>query len=276
MDAIAKTSLLTAAMRAMETNRSDKEGRLFSDPYAEILAGEEGMDLLRRAIAESGDQPAIAVRTYFMDQKITEALTKGIRQIVMLAAGMDTRAIRLSFPKGTQLYELDRKEVLDYKEMKLSKAPPQCKRHALAVDLREEWQGKLQGAGWKRSEPTLWMVEGLLMYLEESQVVTLFERINSIASVKDVMLFDILSRTLLEAPYMKKQLQFLENMGAPWRFGTDEPEKFMEAFHWNAVVMQTGEVSPTRWPFPVAPRNIPNVPRGFLVEAFKKFTSTNS
>jgi methyltransferase (TIGR00027 family) len=274
MDAIAKTSLLTAAMRAMETKRSDKEGRLFSDPYAEILAGDEGMDLLRRAIEESGDQPAIAVRTYFIDQKITEALTKGIRQIVMLAAGMDTRAFRLSFPKGTQLYELDRKEVLDYKQMKLTKAPLRCERHALAVDLREEWQGKLQGAGWKRSEPTLWMVEGLLMYLEESQVVTLFERINSLASVKDVMLFDILSRTLLEAPYMKRQLQFLENMGAPWRFGTDEPEKFMEGFHWNAVVKQTGEVSPTRWPFPVAPRNIPNVPRGFLVEAFKMCTNT--
>ncbi len=274
MDAIAKTSLLTAAMRAMETKRSDKEGRLFSDPYAEILAGDEGMDLLRRAIEESGDQPAIAVRTYFIDQKITEALTKGIRQIVMLAAGMDTRAFRLSFPKGTQLYELDRKEVLDYKQMKLTKAPLRCERHALAVDLREEWQGKLQGAGWKRSEPTLWMVEGLLMYLEESQVVTLFERINYLASVKDVMLFDILSRTLLEAPYMKRQLQFLEKMGAPWSFGTDEPEKFMEAFHWNAVVKQTGEVAPTRWPFPVAPRNIPNVPRGFLVEAFKKFTNT--
>lgn len=274
MDAIAKTSLLTAAMRAMETKRSDKEGRLFSDPYAEILAGDEGMDLLRRAIAESGDQPAIAVRTYFIDQKITEALNKGIRQIVMLAAGMDTRAFRLSFPKKTQLFELDRKEVLDYKQMKLTKVPLQCERHALIVDLREEWQGKLQQAGWKRSEPTLWLIEGLLMYLEESQVRILFDRMNSLASVNDVMLFDILSRTLLEAPYMKKQLQFLENMGAPWRFGTDEPEKFMEAFHWNAVVKQTGEVVPARWPFPVAPRNIPNLPRGFLVEAFKMFTAT--
>lgn len=269
MDAIAKTSLLTAAMRAVETKRSDSEGRLFSDPYAELLAGDEGMDLLRRAIAESGDQPAIAVRTYFMDQKIIAALKNRVRQIVMLAAGMDTRAFRLSFPAGAKLFELDRKEVLDYKQTKLVKVQSLCERYALAVDLRDEWQAKLQQAGWKRGEPTLWMVEGLLMYLEESQVVTLFERINSLASPKDIMLFDILSQTLLEAPYMKKQLQFLEDMGAPWRFGNNEPEQFMEKFNWKAVVTQTGEAAPSRWPFPVAPRSVPNVPRGFLVEAVK-------
>lgn len=269
MDSIAKTSLLTAAMRAVETKRSESEGRLFSDPYAETLAGEEGMDILRRAIAAAGDQPAIALRTYFMDQKIAEAMGKGIRQIVMLASGMDTRAYRLSFPAGTKLFELDRKEVLDYKQAKLNHVSTQCERHALAVDLREEWQGKLQQAGWKRFEPTLWMVEGLLMYLEESQVELLFQRINSLASPKDMMLFDILSRTLLEAPYMKNQLQFLEEMGAPWKFGTNEPEKFMENFKWHAVVKQTGEIVPARWPFPVAPRNVPNVPRGFLVEAVK-------
>ena len=125
MDAIAKTSLLTAAMRAVETKRSDEQGRLFSDPYAELLAGEEGTDLLKRAIAASGDQPAIAVRTYFIDQKIKEALQKGVRQIVMLAAGMDTRAYRFSFPQGTCLFELDRPEVLSYKQEKLKDVKPQ-------------------------------------------------------------------------------------------------------------------------------------------------------
>ena len=269
MDAIAKTSLLTAAMRAVETKRSDSQGRLFTDPYAELLAGDEGMDILKKAIAASGDQPAIAVRTYFMDQKIIGALKNGIRQIVMLAAGMDTRAFRLSFPAGSKVFELDRKEVLEYKQKKLSHIQPQCTRLELAVDLTGDWQGKLLQAGFNRSEPTLWMVEGLIMYLKEPQVEALFEKISKMASPGDIMLFDILSRTLLESPFMKSQLQFLESMGASWYFGSDEPEKFMEKFKWNAVVLQTGEVAPSRWPFPVAPRSIPNLPRGFLVEAFK-------
>lgn len=269
MDSVAKTSLLTAAMRAAETRRSDSEGRLFVDPYAEILAGSEGAALREKAIAESGDQPAIAIRTAFIDKKIEKALQEGLRQIVMLAAGMDTRAYRLSFPKGTRLFELDRKEVLDYKQEKLKAAQLHCERKVLAVDLREEWQEQLIQAGFHRKKPTLWIVEGLLMYLEETEVLTLMKRINALASVNDMMLFDILTRTLLEAPMMQKQLQFLANMGAPWKFGINEPEEFMKKLGWNAVATQAGEFAPDRWPFPTAPRNVPNVPRGFYMEARK-------
>lgn len=68
---------------------------------------------------------------------------------------------------------------------------------------------------------------------------------------------------------MKKQLDFLKSIGAPWKFGVNEPEKFMETFNWKAVATQAGEFAPTRWPFPTAPRHIPNIPRGFFVEAVK-------
>ncbi len=270
MDAIAKTSLLTAAMRAMETKRNEGDGRLFSDPYAELLAGKEGLALLQKALAESGEQPAIAVRTQFMDEKIKEAIKNGVRQIVILAAGMDTRAYRLSLPKGTRVFELDRQEVLDYKQEKLSKLQPHCARQTLAVDLREEWHNKLLQAGLSRTEQTLWLVEGLIMYLDKSQVSILFGRLSEIALPNDILLFDVLSRTLLEAPHMKKQLQFLESIGAPWRFGENEPEKFMEDFRWKAIATQPGEFAPSRWPFPTAPRGVPNVPRSFFIEARKE------
>lgn len=270
MDAIAKTSLLTAAMRAAETKRSESDGRLFSDPYAELLAGKEGLALLQKALAESGEQPAIAVRTHFMDKKISEAMKTGVRQIVILAAGMDTRAYRMSFPEDTRIFELDRQEVLDYKQEKLSNLQPHCTRQTLAVDLREEWTDQLLQAGLSRTQQTLWLVEGLIMYLDQSQVSKLFERLSHIALPKDTLLFDILSRSLLEAPHMKKQLQFLESIGAPWRFGENEPEKLMENFGWKAVATQPGEFAPLRWPFPTAPRNVPNVPRSFFVEAMKE------
>lgn len=269
MDGIAKTSLLVAAMRARESKRSESEGRLFSDPYAQQLAGVEGASLLERALAESGEQPAIAVRTYYMDEKIRSALQEGVRQIVILAAGMDARAYRLDFPEGTRVFELDRKEVLDYKQEKIGNAQLKCLRKTLAVDLRDEWQNLLAGVGFHTNERTLWLVEGLLMYLDESQVIGLLNRINTLASPKDVLLFDVLTRTLLEAPHMQKQLKFLESMGAPWKFGVNEPEEFMKNFGWDAVVTQPGEFAPARWPFPTAPRYVPNVPRGFYVEARK-------
>lgn len=268
-DAVAKTSLLTAAIRAVETNRSENEGRLFTDPLAEVLAGSEGFAILEQVRAEMGDQPGIVLRTRYVDDRIIQGLAQGIRQIVILAAGMDTRAYRLSFPDGTRVFELDRPEVLSYKQEKLGETLPHCMRHTVGVDLREEWQSKLIQAGMNPAERTLWLVEGLLLYLDEADVLTLFEKINSLSVSKSILLFDLLGRSLLDSPLMAKQLHCAEKLGAPWRFGVDEPEKFMERFGWTALATQPGEVDPARWPFPTAPRHVPNVPRYFFVEACK-------
>ena len=192
MDTVAKTSLLTAAMRAVETRRSESEGRLFSDPYAEVLAGAEGFTLLADAIAASGEQPAIAIRTAFIDSKIESALKEGIRQFVFLAAGMDSRAYRMTFPLGTKIFELDRKEVFQYKQEKLLKSEPKCERITLDVDLaKNEWKNQLIETGFEFNKPTLWLVEGLLMYLKESQVLNLLNQLNQLASKNDILLFDI-------------------------------------------------------------------------------------
>lgn len=269
LNGVAMTSLLVAAMRAKETKRMDNEGRLFSDPFAKILAGDEGFNLLQRALDEVGDQPAIAVRTAFIDERFKNALNNGIRQVVIIAAGMDSRSYRLNFPEGTKVFELDQPEVLKYKSEKLADAEPNCLRSEIEVDLREEWQNKLLKAGFNRNERTLWTVEGLLMYLSEPQVITLFERINTLASSNDIMLFDIFTRDLLLAPHMQKQLSFLASIGAPWDFGTNDPEQFMKRLGWTTDMIQPGEYAPERWPFPVAPRHIPNVPRSFFVEAIK-------
>ena len=269
-DAVAKTSLLTAAIRAVETNRSENEGRLFTDPFAEVLAGSEGFSILEQVLAEVGEQHGIVLRTRYFDDRIMHGLALGSRQIVILAAGMDTRAYRLSFPDGTRVFELDRPDVLSYKQEKLGNTLPHCIRHTVGVDLREEWPSKLIQAGMSTTERTLWLVEGLLIYLEEAAVVTLFEKIDSLSAPNSILLFDVLGRSLLDAPFMAKQLHFLEKLGAPWHFGSDEPEKFMEQFGWKAVATQPGEVDPARWHFPTAPRHVPNVPRIFFVEARKQ------
>jgi methyltransferase (TIGR00027 family) len=270
LDAVAKTSLLTAAMRAVETNRSENEGRLFTDPFAEVLAGSEGFSILEQARAEVGDEPTIPLRTGYFDDRLIQGLAQGIKQIVILAAGMDTRAYRLSFPDDTRVFELDRPEVLSYKQEKLGNTLPLCIRYAVGVDLREEWQSKLIQAGMNPTERALWLVEGLLVYLDEAAVSTLFEKINSLSAPNSILLFDVVGRSLLDSQYTAKLLHFFsEKLGAPWCFGVDEPEKFMEQFGWTAAATQPGEVDPARWNFPTAPRYVPNIPRVFFVEACK-------
>jgi methyltransferase (TIGR00027 family) len=204
-----------------------------------------------------------------MGKRIQHFVSEGVRQIVILAAGMDTRSFWLNLPKETVVFELDRREVFDYKNKKLGSVKPICVRQTLPVDLCEEWQEQLKQVGFKLKKRTLWLIEGLLMYLEEPQVNGLFDRLNSLASPKDVMLFDILTNTLLEAPCMQKQLDFLASIDAPWRFGTNDPENFIEGFVWRARSTQPGEFAPMRWPFPTAPRSVLNVPRGFYIEALK-------
>jgi methyltransferase (TIGR00027 family) len=269
LDAIAKTSLLTAALRAVESNRSESEGRLFTDPFAEVLAGSEGFSILGQVRAAVGEQPSIPLRTRYFDDRVSHGLAQGIRQIVILAAGMDTRPYRLPFPEGTWVYELDRPEVLTYKQEKLANTSPRCTRHAVGVDLRGEWQSKLIEAGMNTTDRTLWLIEGLLVYLDEADVLTLFEKVNSLSVPNSLLLFDVLGRSLINAPQMAQHRRFSEKLAAPWRFGLDEPEKFMEQFGWEAVATQPGEVAPTRWNFPSAPRHISNVPRIFFVEARK-------
>jgi methyltransferase (TIGR00027 family) len=270
MDSVAKTSLLTAAMRAVESNRSYTEGRLFTDPYAELLAGEEGKELLRKAVTASGDNPAIAVRTFFIDSRINLAFDSGVRQFVFLAAGMDTRVYRMSFPADARVFELDKKKVLDYKRQKLSGVETKCELIALPLDLREDWPKQLQRAGWDKTQKTLWLAEGLTMYLHEMQVMQLLERINTLAQSGDIFLFDILNKFLLNTPHMHRQLQFFESIGAPWHFGENEPEQMMDQYGWNARAFQAGEVAPARWPFPAVPRHVPNIPRGFYIEALRR------
>lgn len=259
---VSDTALLVAAMRA-------EEKELFIDPYAEILAGEKGKTLLKKAIEVSGPQPVIALRTAFIDGKIKEFLNIGGRQIVIIASGMDSRAYRLDFPTGTTIYELDHAEVQTYKAEKLRNVEPRCKRVALSIDLAHDWTKPLLDSGMNPKEKTLWLVEGLVMYLDPAAVQILFGRVKTLAKTGDVLLGDTLSRTLLDAPFMQDQLEFLKSMGAPWKFGENEPEKFFQKLGWKAEAKQAGELFPTRWPFPVAPRHVPDVPRGFFIFALK-------
>jgi methyltransferase (TIGR00027 family) len=265
MDAVGSTGLLVAAIRAEESQRPD---RLFSDPYADILARETGRAALRRYRAASGSAlPIIEVRTRWYDDALQRELESGIGQCVILAAGMDTRAFRLGWPAGARVFEVDRPAIIAAKESLLIDAAPRCVRVTIGTDLEEDWGARLQAREFDPAAPTVWLVEGVLQYLEQGLVRKIFERIEALSATRSVCLYDIVGKLLLDSPAMAATLQMMRDFGAPWIFGTDTPAALQPG--WDACVEDIAEVGNRlgRWPFPAAPRDALGVPRGYFVTA---------
>lgn len=265
--AVASTGLLVAAIRANESTRED---RLFIDPYADKLAGETGRAILAAAIAEAGEQSTvqIVVRTRFLDDALRRA-AGAARQVVLLAAGMDARAYRLAWPDDTTVYELDQPAVIEAKADILADDQPRCRRVAIGVDLADDWPAALTTAGFDARKPAVWLIEGLLQYLDESAVRTLFDRVNALSAPNSTVLYDIVGKSLLESPAMAPLLNKMAAQGSPWRFGTDEPGELAERHGWKAVVTDIAEQGNrwNRWFAPAVPMDVPDVPRGYFVEA---------
>jgi methyltransferase (TIGR00027 family) len=266
-EAVASTGLLVAAIRAMESTRDD---RLFTDPFAAKLAGDSGRALLEAAMAEAGERAGvqIVVRTRFWDEALLRAAGHS-KQVVILAAGMDARAYRLEWPDNTVVYELDQPAVIAAKAAILADDEPRCRRVPIGVDLADDWPSVLRSTGFDPQKPTVWLIEGLLQYLDEEAVRTLFERIHTLSAPTSVLLYDVVGRTLLESPMMASLLQSMAQQGSPWLFGTDEPGELAGRHGWSAVVTDIAEPGNEykRWFAPATPMDVPGVPRGYFVEA---------
>lgn len=199
MDPVGFTARMTAAARARETERPD---RLFTDAFAAEPAGREGFEFLDRHDAAVGQRrPVFAVRTRFFDAHLLAAAQDlGIRQGILLTAGLDTRAFRLEWPAGVHIYELDKPEVLAYKATVLAsfEAAPRCSRHVAAVDLRTEWPGVLLAAGYRTEEPSIWLAEGLLFYLPAAAVGRLLDDVASLSVAGSRLGTDLMDAHLLE------------------------------------------------------------------------------
>jgi len=155
----------------MESESSDA---LFSDPYARRLAGETGMAMVKSAAGEllrSADprNAYLSIRTRFIDDAVVSAAReRGIGQVVMVAAGMDARAFRFDWPAELRWFEVDRAEIFEQKERLLAEmgAVARCRRAVVRADLEREWSGRLIEAGFDAARPALFVIEGLLVYLE--------------------------------------------------------------------------------------------------------------
>ncbi|ORV81990.1 SAM-dependent methyltransferase [Mycobacterium interjectum] len=188
------TATAVAARRAMASKGPNP---LIDDPFAEPLVNAVGVDafirMMNGEIDLSDDDPAftprrlsegMAVRTRFFDAFFLDATRAGIRQGVILASGLDTRAYRLPWPPGTAVYEIDQPKVIEFKTRTLAGlgATPTADRKAVGVDLRDDWPTALRDNGFDTASPTAWIAEGLLGYLPPDAQDRLFDHITALSA----------------------------------------------------------------------------------------------
>jgi methyltransferase (TIGR00027 family) len=188
-ESVGATALSVAAARAIETGSDDP---LIRDQFAYLLVSTAGQPWARLASSLEwiGDDDhgrrshrlAVdyqAVRTHYFDSYFADAVAAGIRQVVILAAGLDSRAFRLEWPAGTSVYEVGA-----YKTTTLESAgaAPTAERRTVQVDLRDDWAAALTAAGFDSGQPTAWLAEGLLPYLPAEAQDRLFEILTGLSA----------------------------------------------------------------------------------------------
>jgi len=211
-ESVGATALGVAAARAAET---ESDNPLISDPFARVFldaAGDGlwnwfgGPDLPAELVEAQPDLVPrmrgmvdyMAARTSFFDRFFLDATRAGVRQVVILAAGLDSRAWRLAWkegePEGVTVYELDQPQVLEFKSSTLREhgAQPTCNLVPVPVDLRHDWPAALREAGFDPSAPSAWSAEGLLPFLPAVAQELLFERVQALGAAG--------SRIAVEAP----------------------------------------------------------------------------
>ncbi len=187
---VGSTALFVAAARALEAQKSEP---LVVDPFAEVFCravGGEWADLLDGGAPDHELKSEFGVdfvnfqgaRTKYFDTYFLRAAGAGVRQIVLLAAGLDSRAYRIDWPAGTVVYELDQPQVLEFKCDALAGCRPNATRREVPVDLRDDWPRALQQRGFDLALPSAWIVEGLMIYLSASAQVQLFTGIDALSA----------------------------------------------------------------------------------------------
>ena len=242
---VGRTALGVARVRAQESQRHD---RLFDDLYAQAF-----VDAAPGAFPEEQavrDRPAAhgrlaslgaafyahaIIRTRFYDDYLTAATAAGSRQVVLLAAGLDTRAFRLAWPAGTRVFELDLPDVLAFKEAVLDArgAVPRCERVTVRADLREDWPARLAAAGFGPARPATWLAEGLTIYLAAGEAERLFSMVSDQSAPGSRLAFEHDPGGLDEMMATARQMPAMRKYTSLWKGGLGDPPGWLAGHGWR-------------------------------------------
>ncbi|MEV7166186.1 class I SAM-dependent methyltransferase [Streptomyces microflavus] len=204
------TALLVAAARAIETHRPDSLARdVFAEHFVLAAPASAGWPIHPRQVPEGDTDPLwgrfaryFGLRTRVLDDFLLQSVhAGGARQVVLLGAGLDSRAFRLDWPPGCVIFEIDREEVLAFKHQVLDglSAAPKAARVPVPMDLRADWAGALPGAGFDPAAPSVWLVEGLLFYLPPAAETYLIDTVDRLSTAGSALAFEVkLDKDLLE------------------------------------------------------------------------------
>jgi len=225
---VSDTALWVAEFRAMESERPDA---LFHDPYARRLAGERGAAIVAAMPGGKSNSWPMVVRTAVMDEIVMRCVREGATTVLNLAAGLDARPYRLFLPPNLRWLHVDLPEMVDYFRSQMAGETAHCVLEFIAADLRDADARRDVFTRAAGHGPLLVITEGLLIYLDEAQVVDLARDLHDIAQAR-WWLTDLASPLLLKLLARRWQPK-LEQGNAPFRFGPAEGTGFFARFGWR-------------------------------------------
>jgi methyltransferase (TIGR00027 family) len=222
---VGATATAVAASRAAASKGPDA---LLADPWADPLVRAVGIEQMIKLIdgdIAAEDDPLlnrramneqIAVRTRYFDDFFLHASRDGVRQAVILASGLDTRAYRLPWLRGTTVYEVDQPAVIEFKTRTLAElgAHATAEHRMVAIDLRDDWPSALRSAGFDTGAPTAWIAEGLLVYLPPDAQDRLFDQITALSAPGSRLATEHMDMASLPADWADKLTQRSQRIGS--------------------------------------------------------------
>lgn len=239
-ESVGATAISTAVARAREARQAEP---LFVDPYASIFldaAQERGaasqVDTVLAGVQD--DDPLawrrfealwdyIAARTRWFDEQFSAACDSGLAQAVVLGAGLDARAWRLPRPPHSVVFEIDQPAVLAFKHSVLRDRGATTAEPCVPVpgDLRDNWPERLCRAGFDSRRPTVWLAEGLLVYLSGAEQDHLMDRVHALSAQGSRIAVDVLTAEFFEPGNLARiKERFDHGRDAAARSGGDFPD----------------------------------------------------
>ncbi|MFM8313395.1 MAG: class I SAM-dependent methyltransferase, partial [Deltaproteobacteria bacterium] len=237
------TAFWVATYRAMESERPDA---LFKDPYAELLSGEHGRQIVKNLGSGARNSWFLVARTCILDSWILKLIeTEKIDTILNLAAGLDTRAYRLKLPSTLKWYDVDLPEILTYKESKLKDHSPSCQFHYVKMDLsnlmeRRAFFEKVD----KSATRTLVISEGFLMYLNPESAASLAKDLSQYKTFK-FWLAEILGPSQLRWINLRWG-KMLQRANSVMNFAPSEGANYFIPFDWKPLDFKASLVEAVR------------------------------
>lgn len=262
---VGQTALFIAWQRHAESQRSDA---LFHDPFAaaliEQLEGTATHSHVSEVAKRANFPQYFVVRTRYFDDEILSSLKRGVRQVITLAAGVDGRPARLNCPAGTRWFEIDLPDMVAFKRelMKRSELPLNCDWHPVAADLTSDWITPLRAAGFDSTQPTIWLIEGLLMYLTDTAGDAVIRKISESSAPGSALLLEHLD-SIMMSDEGKLARERVESQGARWLSARDNIRDWLSPYGWETTVYAGAD------PKIAYGRHVDRIPAGWFASAIR-------